>query len=141
VTRDATFEPTVLVGVTPSMRIFREETFRPAAPVIQFRDRSLAACRWMPACRFGRPGLGRQACTQGPCGTSPFEGNRGALRWRDRDALVAVNFLRLTADGAAAHVTASADANGLRIENPYHLMSRFHEECHETGSSDRWISA
>ncbi|OYW25065.1 MAG: succinate-semialdehyde dehydrogenase (NADP(+)) [Planctomycetales bacterium 12-60-4] len=32
------FEPTVLEGVTPEMRIFREETFGPLAPVIRFAD-------------------------------------------------------------------------------------------------------
>ena len=30
------FEPTVLTGVTPSMTIFREETFGPVAPLIPF---------------------------------------------------------------------------------------------------------
>jgi succinate-semialdehyde dehydrogenase/glutarate-semialdehyde dehydrogenase len=32
------YEPTVLTGVTPQMRIFREETFGPVAPLIPFRD-------------------------------------------------------------------------------------------------------
>jgi len=31
------FEPTVLVGTTPSMKIFREETFGPVAPLFRFR--------------------------------------------------------------------------------------------------------
>jgi succinate-semialdehyde dehydrogenase/glutarate-semialdehyde dehydrogenase len=31
------FEPTVLIGVTPAMKIFREETFGPVAPLIRFR--------------------------------------------------------------------------------------------------------
>ncbi|MCL6631901.1 MAG: NAD-dependent succinate-semialdehyde dehydrogenase [Alicyclobacillus herbarius] len=31
-------EPTVLVGVTPEMRIYTEETFGPVVPVIPFRD-------------------------------------------------------------------------------------------------------
>lgn len=30
------YEPTVLTGVTPSMKIFREETFGPVAPLIRF---------------------------------------------------------------------------------------------------------
>jgi succinate-semialdehyde dehydrogenase / glutarate-semialdehyde dehydrogenase len=32
------YEPTVLADVTPQMRIFREETFGPVAPLIRFRD-------------------------------------------------------------------------------------------------------
>jgi succinate-semialdehyde dehydrogenase/glutarate-semialdehyde dehydrogenase len=32
------YEPTVLTGVTPSMQIFREETFGPVAPLIRFND-------------------------------------------------------------------------------------------------------
>jgi succinate-semialdehyde dehydrogenase/glutarate-semialdehyde dehydrogenase len=32
------YEPTVLAEVTPSMRIFSEETFGPVAPLIRFRD-------------------------------------------------------------------------------------------------------
>ncbi|HEY3584443.1 MAG TPA: NAD-dependent succinate-semialdehyde dehydrogenase, partial [Casimicrobiaceae bacterium] len=32
------YEPTVLTDVTPQMRIFREETFGPVAPLIPFRD-------------------------------------------------------------------------------------------------------
>ena len=30
--------PTVLAGVTPEMRIYREETFGPVAPVIRYTD-------------------------------------------------------------------------------------------------------
>jgi succinate-semialdehyde dehydrogenase/glutarate-semialdehyde dehydrogenase len=32
------YEPTVLANVTPAMRIFREETFGPVAPLIRFKD-------------------------------------------------------------------------------------------------------
>ncbi len=32
------YAPTILAGVTPEMRIYREETFGPVAPVIVFRD-------------------------------------------------------------------------------------------------------
>lgn len=32
------FEPTVLTGVTSDMKIFREETFGPVAPLIKFKD-------------------------------------------------------------------------------------------------------
>ncbi len=32
------YEPTVLTGVTPEMKIFREETFGPVAPLIPFKD-------------------------------------------------------------------------------------------------------
>jgi succinate-semialdehyde dehydrogenase/glutarate-semialdehyde dehydrogenase len=32
------YEPTVLTGVTPEMKIFREETFGPVAPLIAFKD-------------------------------------------------------------------------------------------------------
>jgi succinate-semialdehyde dehydrogenase/glutarate-semialdehyde dehydrogenase len=32
------FEPTVLKNVTPDMRIFREETFGPVAPLFRFKD-------------------------------------------------------------------------------------------------------
>lgn len=31
-------EPTILVGVTPEMKVYQEETFGPVAPVIPFRD-------------------------------------------------------------------------------------------------------
>jgi succinate-semialdehyde dehydrogenase/glutarate-semialdehyde dehydrogenase len=31
------YEPTVLTGVTPAMKVFREETFGPVAPLIRFR--------------------------------------------------------------------------------------------------------
>ncbi|HET8898816.1 MAG TPA: NAD-dependent succinate-semialdehyde dehydrogenase [Rhodanobacteraceae bacterium] len=36
------FEPTVLVGATPLMRVAREETFGPLAPVFRFRDEAEA---------------------------------------------------------------------------------------------------
>lgn len=36
------FEPTVLTGVTPSMRICREETFGPVAPLIRFQEEAEA---------------------------------------------------------------------------------------------------
>jgi len=32
------YEPTVLTHVTPTMKIFREETFGPVAPLIRFKD-------------------------------------------------------------------------------------------------------
>jgi succinate-semialdehyde dehydrogenase/glutarate-semialdehyde dehydrogenase len=32
------YEPTVLTGVTPAMKIFREETFGPVAPLLRFAD-------------------------------------------------------------------------------------------------------
>jgi len=32
------FEPTILTGVTPEMKIFSEETFGPVAPLIRFKD-------------------------------------------------------------------------------------------------------
>ena len=32
------YEPTVLTGVTPEMKVFREETFGPVAPLIPFKD-------------------------------------------------------------------------------------------------------
>lgn len=32
------YEPTVLTGVTPAMKIFAEETFGPVAPLIRFKD-------------------------------------------------------------------------------------------------------
>jgi len=35
---DLYFEPTVVTGVNPNMRMMREETFGPVAPVVQFRD-------------------------------------------------------------------------------------------------------
>ena len=34
----AFYEPTVLTGVTPTMRVFREETFGPVAVITTFRD-------------------------------------------------------------------------------------------------------
>lgn len=36
------FEPTVLTGVTPTMKIFREETFGPVAPLFRFRTEAEA---------------------------------------------------------------------------------------------------
>jgi len=36
------FEPTVLAGVRPSMRVMQEETFGPVAPVLRFRDEAEA---------------------------------------------------------------------------------------------------
>jgi succinate-semialdehyde dehydrogenase/glutarate-semialdehyde dehydrogenase len=36
------YEPTVLIDVTPEMKIFREETFGPVAPLIRFRDEAEA---------------------------------------------------------------------------------------------------
>jgi succinate-semialdehyde dehydrogenase/glutarate-semialdehyde dehydrogenase len=32
------FEPTIVTGVTPAMKIFREETFGPVAPLFKFKD-------------------------------------------------------------------------------------------------------
>ena len=32
------YEPTLITGVTPQMKVFREETFGPVAPLIPFRD-------------------------------------------------------------------------------------------------------
>ena len=32
------FAPTVLTGITPDMQIYREETFGPIAPILQFED-------------------------------------------------------------------------------------------------------
>lgn len=36
--RGTFYAPTILSGVTPEMRIYREETFGPVAPIIPFRD-------------------------------------------------------------------------------------------------------
>jgi succinate-semialdehyde dehydrogenase/glutarate-semialdehyde dehydrogenase len=36
------YEPTVLTGVTPGMRVAREETFGPVAPLFRFRDEAEA---------------------------------------------------------------------------------------------------
>jgi succinate-semialdehyde dehydrogenase/glutarate-semialdehyde dehydrogenase len=36
------FEPTIITGVTPAMRIFREETFGPVAPLFRFHDEAEA---------------------------------------------------------------------------------------------------
>jgi succinate-semialdehyde dehydrogenase / glutarate-semialdehyde dehydrogenase len=46
------YEPTVLTGVAPGMRIFEEETFGPVAPVITF-DSDAAAVRSANATPFG----------------------------------------------------------------------------------------
>jgi succinate-semialdehyde dehydrogenase/glutarate-semialdehyde dehydrogenase len=36
------FEPTVLAGVTPAMKVAREETFGPVAPLFRFKDEAEA---------------------------------------------------------------------------------------------------
>jgi succinate-semialdehyde dehydrogenase/glutarate-semialdehyde dehydrogenase len=36
------FEPTIVTGVTPAMKIFREETFGPVAPLFKFKDEAEA---------------------------------------------------------------------------------------------------
>jgi succinate-semialdehyde dehydrogenase/glutarate-semialdehyde dehydrogenase len=36
------FQPTVLTGVTPAMRVAREETFGPVAPLFRFKDEAEA---------------------------------------------------------------------------------------------------
>jgi succinate-semialdehyde dehydrogenase/glutarate-semialdehyde dehydrogenase len=36
------FEPTIITGVTPAMKIFREETFGPVAPLFRFKDEAEA---------------------------------------------------------------------------------------------------
>jgi succinate-semialdehyde dehydrogenase/glutarate-semialdehyde dehydrogenase len=36
------FEPTIVTGVTPAMKIFREETFGPVAPLFRFKDEAEA---------------------------------------------------------------------------------------------------
>jgi succinate-semialdehyde dehydrogenase/glutarate-semialdehyde dehydrogenase len=36
------FEPTILTGVTPAMKIFHEETFGPVAPLFRFKDEAEA---------------------------------------------------------------------------------------------------
>ena len=36
------YEPTVLGGVTPSMRVYQEEQFGPIIPLIKFRDEAEA---------------------------------------------------------------------------------------------------
>ncbi|MDO8788166.1 MAG: NAD-dependent succinate-semialdehyde dehydrogenase [Sulfuritalea sp.] len=38
------FEPTVLAGATPAMRLAREEIFGPVAPIFSFRDEAEAVC-------------------------------------------------------------------------------------------------
>ncbi len=46
------FQPTVLAGVTPEMRVCREETFGPLAPVIRFHDEA-EAVRLANASEYG----------------------------------------------------------------------------------------
>ena len=63
------FAPTVLSGITPDMRIYREETFGPVAPVIPFSDeREAFALRTTPI--TGSPPMSTRATSPVRCGCS-----------------------------------------------------------------------
>jgi hydroxylamine reductase (hybrid-cluster protein) len=47
-------------------------------------------------------GLCCSACSQGPCRLNPFDPSNGTTCGRDREGIVAANFLRTVVDGAAA---------------------------------------
>ena len=56
-----------------------------------------------PQCGFGRMAICCTDCLEGPCRVNPFsENGQKSICGRDQQALVANQFLRKTADGAAA---------------------------------------
>ena len=57
-----------------------------------------------PQCGFGELGICCRICNMGPCRIDPFgEGSQEGVCGASRDTIVARNFVRMIASGAAAH--------------------------------------
>jgi len=68
----------------------------------------------VPLCGFGRLSLCCNICTQGPCRVNPFaEKDEPTICGRNRENLVAANFLRLICDGTASIINIAGDSNKL----------------------------
>ncbi|MDI6895038.1 MAG: hypothetical protein AB1503_09225 [Bacillota bacterium] len=66
----------------------------------------------VPNCAFGQMGLCCQACSQGPCRVDPFGQVEATSCGRTRTGLVASEFCRQVAQGAAAQLTHALRSGG-----------------------------
>ncbi|MGB3086712.1 MAG: anaerobic carbon-monoxide dehydrogenase catalytic subunit [Phycisphaerae bacterium] len=84
-----------------------------------------------PQCGFGQLGLCCRICDMGPCRIDPFgEGPQHGVCGADADTIIARNFLRAVAGGAAAH-----SDHGRGVAHTFLAMAR--GEAPDYGNKDR----